>query len=478
MKYGFIGCGNMGGAVARAVCKGAGAGDVLLANRTPAKAQALAGELGCACGTNEQVASICDFIFLGVKPQMMADMLDELAPTLEARAESRPFVLVSMAAGLSMQQIRHMAGSGYPIIRMMPNTPVALGAGMIQYCCDDVEPAQLQEWLAAMQPAGRLDEVPETLIDAASAVSGCGPAWVYQFIEALADGGVAAGLPRAKAQEYAAQMVLGSARMVLESGSHPGALKDAVCSPGGSTIQGVRLLEERAFRGAVTDYFAARVNETADAVPRDESSLFAVEKTEILQSCTGLYTPLLERWPFLDGPERHPKPAVYSKLMSAWGFTGYLCPLVGESTLNVDSPAVFLPVTVAHELAHQRGVAAEQDANFVGVMAATAGGNAAYQYSGWLFGYLHLSNALYSADPDLARASYAALCAEAQADMADNNAYWKQWEGPVKETGEKVYTAFLQGYGQKLGMRSYGACVDLLVEEFLPYTTTGGLTAE
>lgn len=90
MKYGFIGCGNMGGAVARAVCKGAGSGDVLLANRTPAKAQALADELGCACGTNEEVAGICDFIFLGVKPQMMADMLDELTPTLEARAESRP----------------------------------------------------------------------------------------------------------------------------------------------------------------------------------------------------------------------------------------------------------------------------------------------------------------------------------------------------------------------------------------------------
>ena len=110
MKYGFIGCGNMGGAVARAVCKGAGSGDVLLANRTPAKAQALADELGCACGTNEEVAGICDFIFLGVKPQMMADMLDELTPTLEARAESRPFVLVTMAAGLSMQQIRQMAG--------------------------------------------------------------------------------------------------------------------------------------------------------------------------------------------------------------------------------------------------------------------------------------------------------------------------------------------------------------------------------
>ena len=174
MKYGFIGCGNMGGAVARAVCKGAGSGDVLLANRTPAKAQALADELGCACGTNEEVAGICDFIFLGVKPQMMADMLDELTPTLEARAESRPFVLVTMAAGLSMQQIRQMAGSGYPIIRMMPNTPVALGDGMIQYCSDDVEPEKMAEWLTAMAPAGRLDAVPESLIDAASAVSGCG----------------------------------------------------------------------------------------------------------------------------------------------------------------------------------------------------------------------------------------------------------------------------------------------------------------
>mgnify|MGYP002461326240 FL=1 len=95
-----------------------------------------------------------------------------------------------------------------------------------------------------------------------------------------------------------------------------------------------------------------------------------------------------------------------------------------------------------------------------------------YAYSGWLFGYLHLSNALYEADPALAAASYQTLCAEARADLAANNAYWKQWEGPVKQTGEKVYTTFLQGYGQDLGMRSYGACVDLLVEEFLTNTTS------
>ena len=195
--------------------------------------------------------------------------------------------------------------------------------------------------------------------------------------------------------------------------------------------------------------------------------------SNVMAGRTGSYDPLTERWAFLSGPERRRKPAVYSKLMSAWGFTGYLCPLVGESTLNVDCPAVFLPVTIAHELAHQRGVAPEQEANFVGVMAATASGRAAYRYSGWLFGYLHLSNALYTADPARAAESYRLLCAEAQADLAANNAYWKQWEGPVRETGEKVYTTFLQGYGQTLGMRSYGACVDLLVEEFLPNTTAG-----
>ena len=147
---------------------------------------------------------------------------------------------------------------------------------------------------------------------------------------------------------------------------------------------------------AVTDWFAERVNETAPLTERDANGLFAVDKAEIFAGCSGLYDPLTERWSFLSGPERRPKPAVYSKLMSAWGFTGYLCPLVGESTLNVDCPAVFLPVTIAHELAHQRGVAPEQEANFVGVMAATASGRAAYRYSGWLFGYLHLSNALYT----------------------------------------------------------------------------------
>jgi pyrroline-5-carboxylate reductase len=261
MRYGFIGCGNMGGALAGAVCRGAGAQQVLLANRTAAKAQALAETLGCTAGDNTAVATECDMIFLGVKPQLMAGMLAQISPILSKRSG---FVLVTMAAGLPIARIRELAGGVYPVIRIMPNTPAQVGAGMIQYCAADVPAPMLTAFLAAMAPAGRLDAVAEEQIDAACCVSGCGPAWAYQFIEALADGGVACGLSRAKAQEYAAQMLLGSAKMVLESGLHPGALKDAVCSPGGSTIQGVRILEEHAFRGAVTDAVIAAYNKTRE----------------------------------------------------------------------------------------------------------------------------------------------------------------------------------------------------------------------
>ena len=221
---------------------------------------------------------------------------------------------------------------------------------------------------------------------------------------------------------------------------------------------------------AVTRYFAQQVAACADTVSRDEQGWFAVSREEIFSQTAGLYDGLTERWPFLAGPERKAKPAFYSRLMSAWGFTGYLCPLTGESTLNVDCPEVFLPVTIAHEFAHQRGVAAEQEANFVGIMASITSGRADYVYSGWLYGYLHLSNALYRVDPAAASASMAGLPETALADFAQNNAYWASWEGPIQDVGESVYNAFLESYGQTLGMQSYGACVDLLVEEFLPCT--------
>ena len=263
MTYGFIGTGNMGGALARAAAKTVEVRScIYLANRTPEKAARLADEIGASVTDNQTIARECDYILLGVKPQMMAGMLSEIAPVLRQR--TTPFVLLSMAAGLTIARIREMAGGDYPVIRIMPNTPASVGEGMIQYCSSNVTAEEEEAFLRIMTPAGRLDAVPESLIDAASCVSGCGPAWVYQFIEALADGGVACGLPRAKAQEYAAQMVLGSAKLVLESGKHPGELKDAVCSPGGSTIQGVRVLEEHGLRGAVMDAVIASYNKTKE----------------------------------------------------------------------------------------------------------------------------------------------------------------------------------------------------------------------
>ena len=186
---GFLGCGNMGGAIARAVCKAADPQNVYLANRTAAKAEKLAAELGCNTTINDEVAGRCDLIFLAVKPQMMEALLTPLKFTLAERPGR--FVLCSMAAGLPISRIQELAGEDYPVIRIMPNTPASVGEGMIQYCSSHVTAEEEAEFCKLMAPAGRLDPVPETLIDAASCVSGCGPAWVYQFIEALADGGVA-----------------------------------------------------------------------------------------------------------------------------------------------------------------------------------------------------------------------------------------------------------------------------------------------
>lgn len=258
---GFIGTGNMGSAIATAAAKSALARRILLSNRTPVKAQALAEQLpGSEATDNLTIARECQLIFLGVKPQMMAGMLEEISPVLGQRRDR--FLLVTMAAGLSCARIRELAGVDCPVIRMMPNTPCSLGAGVIQYCGLDATSQELEDFAALMAPAGLVDPVAENLIDAASAVSGCGPAYAYLFIEALADGAVACGLPRDKALRYAAQMTAGAAQMVLDSGKHPGVLKDAVCSPGGTTIQGVRTLEERGFRAAAMDAVIAAYEKT------------------------------------------------------------------------------------------------------------------------------------------------------------------------------------------------------------------------
>ena len=161
------------------------------------------------------------------------------------------FVLVSMAAGTSVERIRALAGGNYPVIRIMPNTPVRVGSGMTVYTAEGTTEEEVDAFLRGLSAAGRFDRISERLIDAAGALSGCGPAFVYLFAEALADGGVECGLPRDAAILYAAQTLEGAAKMLLESGAHPAKLKDAVCSPGGTTIAGVHALESGAFRGTV-----------------------------------------------------------------------------------------------------------------------------------------------------------------------------------------------------------------------------------
>ena len=255
-KAAFIGTGNMGGALARAACRAIGTDQVVLYNRTPDKAKALAEELGCGAAKDLTDAVLAaEYLFLGVKPQGVRPLLAELDRLLHRlHQDGEDKVIVSMAAGVeldAMYELVNDAGYDVPVLRIMPNTCVAVGQGMTALCARaGVEEARIRGVEEILAASGRVDRVPEGLFDQFSALAGCGPAFVSPYIEALADGAVSAGLPRKQALEYAARTVLGAAAMVLESGKHPGQLKDEVCSPGGSTIAGVAELERGGLRAA------------------------------------------------------------------------------------------------------------------------------------------------------------------------------------------------------------------------------------
>ena len=263
VSVGFIGAGNMGGALAKAAAKAIGAHRILLSNRTIAKTEALADELGANAADNETIALGCDYIFLGVKPHMMENLLHSLQPWLQQR--NTPCVLISMAAGLTIAAIERMTGLLLPVIRIMPNTACAVGEGLTLYDCSArVTPEQKDLFLHILSASGQLEALDEHLIDAGSAVAGCGGAFASLFMEALADGAVVCGLPRDKAMRYAQQMLLGAAKLALEGGQHPAQMKDAVCSPGGTTIAGVRALEEAGFRGAAMNAGIAAYERTLE----------------------------------------------------------------------------------------------------------------------------------------------------------------------------------------------------------------------
>lgn len=249
MKLAFLGTGNMGGALARAASKDKN-NQLLLVNRNPAKAERLQREIGGTVTDHAGAVAAGELIFIGVKPVVLPTLCETIRALLQKRENH--YVIVSMVAGVKIADLQESLGIACPVIRIMPNTPVSVGEGMILYSCSrEVTEEDLERFLRAMCHAGRFMKIEERLMEAGMAVSGCGPAYVDLFVEAMSDAAVACGLPRKDAITIAAQMVMGSAKLILESGNHPGELKDAVCSPGGTTIQGVRSLEAHAFRSAV-----------------------------------------------------------------------------------------------------------------------------------------------------------------------------------------------------------------------------------
>ncbi|MCI5518400.1 MAG: pyrroline-5-carboxylate reductase [Treponema sp.] len=252
MKISCIGTGAMGGAIMRAICKKYDVKNIKITDKNVELGKAFANETGATfVSTNKEVLD-ADYIFLAVKPQFLSDVFAEIAGNIPTNA-----VVISMAAGVKLEKLENWAPKAR-FVRMMPNVCAQIGQAMIAITYNEnikaEEAATVKEILSS---AGKVEQVPEKLMDCVTAVSGSGPAFVFMFIEALADAAVRCGMPRSQAYTYAAQTVYGSAGMVLENGQHPAVLKDMVCSPAGTTIEGVAALEKNNFRNAVIEAVTA-----------------------------------------------------------------------------------------------------------------------------------------------------------------------------------------------------------------------------
>ena len=257
LKLGFIGAGNMGSAILRGLvaAKYISADDMAICDLSARKLEALSDEIpGLTCTESDvELAEMCDMIVLAVKPQYMAETIEHIYGELNAKA------VISIAAGWTVDQLADaLEGSGATYLRAMPNTPAMVGEGMTAICEDTTFDQNDFEFAKGIfEAVGRAIVLPERLFDGVIAVSGSSPAYVFMMVEAMADAAVREGIPRACAYEMAAQTLLGSALMVLQSGTHPAALKDAVCSPGGTTIEAVEELERKGFRAAIMDAMKA-----------------------------------------------------------------------------------------------------------------------------------------------------------------------------------------------------------------------------
>lgn len=251
-QFGFLGCGNMGGALAHAAAKTLSGNRLAVCDADPKKTESYALSGSATVVELATLVEESEYLFLAIKPQGLERLAEVISPMLAKK--TAPTVVVSMLAGVEIAKLEEVLDFHGAVIRMMPNTPVSVGKGMILYDANKQATEEiLNGFLTGLSAAGRFDRLPEQLIDGAGSLSGCGPAFVYLFAEALADGGVECGVPREKAMLYAAQTLMGAAAMLMESGKHPGELKDAVCSPGGTTIAGVHALERGGMRAAAMD---------------------------------------------------------------------------------------------------------------------------------------------------------------------------------------------------------------------------------
>ncbi|MBQ2801914.1 MAG: pyrroline-5-carboxylate reductase [Lachnospiraceae bacterium] len=256
MKLGFIGCGNMasamiGGIIAKGLYK---AEDIIVSDALEASLQKARTELKVnTTSDNKEVVAKAEIIVLSVKPQFYEEVIEEI--NKEVKEEQ---LVITIAPGKTLKWLDETFGKPMKLIRCMPNTPALVGEGITGVCANEnVTEEELNKAGEILNCFGSYEVVPEHLMDVVVSVSGSAPAYVFMFIEAMADAAVSDGMPRAQAYKFAAQAVLGSAKMVLETGKHPGELKDMVCSPAGTTIEAVRVLEEKGFRSSVIEAMKA-----------------------------------------------------------------------------------------------------------------------------------------------------------------------------------------------------------------------------
>lgn len=255
MKLGFIGAGNMARAIIGGVLHSGlvEPKEVIASDVSRDAIDHVSKTLGIETTTDNYLAAQAEILFLAVKPIYLQQVLEEIKGDIPAET-----IIVSIVAGKDISWLEERIGSEHKIIRTMPNTPALVGEGITAVCPNEkIERKELEEVLSILQSFGKAEVVAESMMDAVVAVSGSSPAYVFMFIEAMADAAVAEGMPRAQAYQFAAQSVLGSAKMVLETGKHPGELKDMVCSPAGTTIEAVQSLENHGFRGIVMECMRA-----------------------------------------------------------------------------------------------------------------------------------------------------------------------------------------------------------------------------